>query len=321
MDESPEPSQNDDPSTISASDGPLPELVTVAPRGDLVLDVTFETSPATLKAARKTAASNASAQRLKPRVRLAYRVDRAALAKHSRYFANLLGDTRFAEARAVAARLAELSLRDGDDGGGGGGEHEHDPADLPRVRIVDDDEATRATGRERALADMLRLLHGQPATATGATPTPNNKPATTMLYVATLAVLADRFACAAAVARALAAGLLRVRWPATPPPVRLRDDDGLAGLSLAAEEVVRQKLLVAWLLDQPPRFAAATRELVVYGSHRWADVRDDNDDDESEGDEGGGGGGALDPGRDAAAASRQEALWWYLPDGLEGKCH
>lgn len=306
MDESPEPSQNDDPSTISTSE-PLPELVTVAPKGDLVLDVTFETSPATLKAARKTASNASASATLKPRVRLAYRVDRAALAKHSRYFANLLGDTRFAEARAVAARLAELSLRRDDDDGGG--EHEHDPADLPRVRIVDDDEATRAAGRERALADMLRLLHGQPATMTK----------TSMLYVATLAVLADRFACAAAVARALATGLLRVRWPAT-PPARLRDD-GLGGLSLAAEEVVRQKLLVAWLLDQPPRFAAATRELVVYGSHRWADVQDD--DDESEGDEGdqGGGGGALDPGRDAAAASRQEALWWYLPDGLEGKCH
>lgn len=295
MDESPEPSQNDDPSTSD----PLPEVIAIAPKGDIVLDVTFETSKSTLKATRKAAPRPRPAHRdnhdpppppPKPRVRLAYRVDLAALRKHSRYFTNLLSDTRFQEARAVASCFAALSLR------GEVPAEVTDPARLPRVHIVDDDEATRAAGRERAFGDMLRVLHGRDATT---------RPVT-MLYVVTLAVMADRFACAAPVARYLSTGL-KFKWPATPQP-KLRED-GLSGLSLAAEEVVRQKVLVSWLLDQPPRFAASTRELVLYGSHRWS--AGDEDEDEED--------GTLDPARDAAA-SRQDALWWYLPDGLEGKC-
>lgn len=300
MDESPEPSQNDDPSTSD----PQPDVIAIAPKGDLVLDVTFETSKSTLKAARKATApkkppprpGQAKSQVQAAQIRLAYRVDLATLKKHSRYFTNLLGDTRFSEARAVAASLADLSLR---------GEKPADVTDpkawasLPRVRIIDDDEATRspAAGRERALRDMLRILHGQSATT---------KPVT-MLHVVTLAVLADRFACAAAVARYLATGL-KFKWPATPPS-RLREEDGLSGLGLAAEEVVRQKVLVSWLLDQPPRFSASTREMVIHGSHRWS-MKDESEDEEDV---------TLDPAR-VAASSRQEALWWYLPDGLEGKC-
>lgn len=298
MDESPEPSQNDDPSTSE----PLPEVIAIATKGDILLDVTFETSPSTLRAARKAAPPPRPGQRdptaassqpllLKPHIRLAYRVDLATLKKHSRYFTNLLGDTRFQEAQAVASHLAALSLR---------GENPADltdPAQLPRVHIVDDDEATRAAGREKAFGDMLRILHARDAVT---------KPVT-MLYVVTLAVMADRFACTTPVARYLSTGL-KFKWPATPHP-RVRED-GLNGLSLAAEEVVRQKVLVSWLLDQPPRFAASTREMVVYGSHRWS-MNDEGEDDEQD--------GTVDRGRDAAH-SRQEALWWYLPDGLEGKC-
>lgn len=294
MDESPEPSQNDDPSTPA----PLPDVIAVATKGDLVLDVTFETSTSTLKATRKAAPtprpgqpSGANpAQILKPRIRLAYRVDLATLKKHSRYFTNLLGDIRFQEARDVAASLSALSLR------GEKPAEVTDPAELPRVRIVDDDDATRSVGREKAFGDMLRILHGRDATT---------KPVT-LLYIVTLAVMADRFACTAPVARYLSTGL-KFKWPATPPP-RLRED-GLSGLSLAAEEVVRQKILISWLLDQPMRFASSTRDVIIHGSHRWS-TQDEIENEDY---------GALDPARDAANA-RQEALWWYLPDGLEGKC-
>lgn len=305
MDESPEPSQNDDPSTID----PRPEVIAIAPKGDILLDVTFETSRSTLKATRKAAAAAAAAAAPKyvrpvqaqppkqpppkPQIRLAYRVDLATLKKHSRYFTNLLGDTRFEEARAITACFAALSLRDIDKPG----EQVTDPAELPRVRIVDDDEATQSASasREKAFSDMLRILHGRDAIT---------KPVT-MLYVVTLAVMADRFACTTPLARYLSASL-KFKWPATPSS-RLRGEDGLSGLSLMAEEIVRQKVLVSWLLDQPMRFAASTREMVIFGSHRWS-VKEDESDDEAE-----------DPGADAAAA-RQEALWWYLPDGLEGKC-
>ncbi|KAF3766072.1 hypothetical protein M406DRAFT_290418 [Cryphonectria parasitica EP155] len=298
MDDSPEPSQNDDPSN---SPEPvllaLPEVITIDPRGDILLDVTFETSRSTLKAARKATPKPRPGQRdpppplpvLKPHIRLAYRVDLATLKKHSRYFTNLLGDTRFQEARAIAQRLDEIAAR---------GQNPGDlaPEDLPRVEIEDDDEATRTAGRETAFADMLRVLHGLPTVT---------KPVT-VLYVTTLAVLADRFACTAPVSRHLIA-VLKFRWPTT-PPLRPRED-GLSGLTLAAEELVRQKVLVAWLLEQAPRLAAATKELVLFGSHRWSVAYEDDEDD-----------GGADAGRGAAHA-RQDAVWWFLPDGLEEELH
>lgn len=293
MDESSEPSQNDDPSTSD----PLPEVIIIATKGDILLDITFETSKSTLKATRKATPKPRPGQRdplppqpiLKPQIRLAYRVDLATLKKHSRYFTNLLGDTRFQEARIIASRFSELSIRNEKPG-------DVDPAQLPRVNIVDDDEATRSAGREKVFSDMLRILHGLD---------PVSK-STTMLYAVTLAVMADRFACTAPVSRYLSTGFKK--WPATPQP-KARED-GLSGLSLAAEEVLRQKVLVSWLLNQPTRFAMATRELVIYGSHRWSmdyAAEEDEYDDIS------------DPARDSAV-SRQEAVWWYLPDDLEGKC-
>lgn len=302
MDDSPEPSQNDDPS-IPPPSSPVPEVVIIAAKGDILLDVTFETSRSTLKATRKANAASkprpgqpqtpASAPaQLKSHIRLAFRVDLATLKKHSRYFTNLLGDTRFREARAVTSTLDSLVQQGVQPG-------EASPDRLPRVLITDDDEATQAAGREGVFADMLRILHGQ----RDAAPKP-----VTMLYVVTLAVLADRFACTAPVARYLTTGL-KFKWPATPPP-RLREDlGGLSGLGLAAEEVVRQKVLVGWLLDQPMRFAAATREMVIYGSHRWEAEYLAEEADHS-----------VAYAEQDAAAARQEAIWWYLPDDLEGKC-
>ncbi|KAK7746959.1 hypothetical protein SLS53_002147 [Cytospora paraplurivora] len=306
MDEPAEPSSQDgDPSTITSSD--LPEVITIAPKGDVLLELTFETSKSTLKATRKALPRPRPGQRvppppqplLKARIHLAYRVDLATLKRHSKYFTNLLGDTRFREARAIESHLADLSLRGGDPG-------DLDAGRLPRVHITDDDEATRSAGREDVFRDMLRVLHGG-----GVATRP-----VTLLYVATLAVMADRFACAAAVSRYLNTGL-RFKWPATPPPRPSGDGDGLVGLGPAAEEVLRQKILVAWLLDQPVRFQAATRELVLFGSHRWSADGADEEGDEGEDVNLDGSGTPADD----ATASRQDALWWYLPDELEEELH
>lgn len=292
MDESSEAAQNDDPSTSAA----LPEVIPIAPKGDILLDVTFETSKSTLRATRKAAPKPRPGQRdppppqppLKPRIRLAYRVHLSTLKQHSRYFTNLLGDTRFQEATVVAARLEALTLAGEQPG-------EVDAGKLPRVSITDDDEATRSAGREAVFGDILRMLHGLDTVT---------KPVT-MLYVVTLAVMADRFACVGAVSRYLTTKL-KFKWPATSQP-KLRED-GFSGLSLAAEELVRQKVLASWLLEWPIRFGAATRDMIMFGSHRWSLQNAEEDEDPE-----------PEVGKDAAG-TRQEAVWWYLPDELEGKC-
>ncbi|KUI55285.1 hypothetical protein VP1G_02623 [Cytospora mali] len=297
MDEPSEPTQDGDASSPTSSD--LPTVITIAPKGDVLLEVTFETSKSTLKATRKALPKPRPGQRdppppqplLKPQIHLAYRVDLATLKKHSKYFTNLLGDTRFQEARTIESRFRDLALR-------GEKPSDLDAEHLPRVEITDDDEATRSAGREDVFRDMLRVLHGG-----GIVTRP-----VTMLYVATLAVMADRFACTAAVSRYLGTGL-KFKWPATPSPKPSGEVEGMASLSHGAEEVLRQKILVSWLLDQPVRFQAATKELVLFGSHRWSagGAEEDEEDEDAE--------------TDAATASRQEALWWYLPDELEEELH
>lgn len=295
MDEASETAQDDG---VPASPTDLPQVIIIAPKGDIILDVTFETSKSTLKAARAAIPKHRPAQRdppapqplLKPRIHLAYRVDLSTLKKHSRYFTNLLTDTRFQEARAIESRFRDLSLRN------------EKPADvdsdqLPRVVIVDDDEATRSAGREDVFRDLLRILHGG-----GITTRP-----VTMLYVATMAVMADRFACAPTVSRYLATGL-KFKWPATPQPKPSAEVEGMTSLSISGEEILRQKALVSWLLDHPLKFQAATRELVLYGSHGWSAVCDEEDE-----------GTGPEPVKQPESSHR-DALWWYLPSELEGKC-
>lgn len=393
----------------------LPHVILIDPTGDLLLDVTFETSKSTLKAAtaaaRKanltTTTTNArltgQAPPLPPsaaRVRLAFRVDRAQLRQHSRYFAKLLDveTSQFREARDVAAALERLAARGVEPGSA-------EPRDLPRVGIVDDDEATRYAGREGVFADLLRILHGRevsalggdvngngkgegegvkdgdgkdakkksatttvatPTTAVTTTPTkgagggkgavngsrqqhqqkqkqkqrltPQKQqqkqvtsaaPVVGMPFVVTLAVLADRFDCTAAVSRWLTSAGPKVRWPVTShssiaaatggksmkggPPLPsttaatvARDGDAAAmapSMSRGTEELLRQKILVAWLLDLPMRFQNATKELILNGSCQWSAFG--ADEEEGEGGEVGGDGGAMG------------ASWWYLPDELE----
>ncbi|RYP82102.1 hypothetical protein DL770_005666 [Monosporascus sp. CRB-9-2] len=145
----------------------LPEVTPIDPAGDLILDVTFETSSKTTptpktSGARKTPAQAAALPPPQTRsTRRAYRVDAAALRRQSRYFEKLLGDARFREAAEVTAALDRLTAR---------GVRPRDVVTatdaaelLPWVRVLDDDEATRfpARVREAALAGLLRVLHGR----------------------------------------------------------------------------------------------------------------------------------------------------------------
>lgn len=250
-------------------------VVEIVPDGDILLDVTFETSKETLKAARK-AAKPRPGQKVTPpvfkaRSRVGYRVQLAVLKQNSKYFDNLLSDTRFAEATSIEESFQKLSLKNVKPS-------EADAGDLPMVKIHEDDEATRSAGHGSVFEDLLRILHRKQSTAK----------AVTMQHLAVLALLADRFDCIAIVSRYLSA--LKYKWPAT--QTRVSRDDGPT-LSKGAEEALRQKILVSWLLDQPPKLQIATRELIMYGSRRWSDYFDE---EQEEG---------------------YAAAWWDLPDDLE----
>jgi hypothetical protein len=263
-----------------ADSAPKPgfDMVEIVPDGDILLDVTFETSKETLRAAKKATKPRPGQQTapppvLKPRTRVRYRVQLAVLKENSKYFDNLLGDTRFAEARSIEESFQRLSLK-------GVKPSEAGVADLPVVKIHEDDEATQSAGQDAVFEDLMRILHRKQSTTK----------AVTMQSLAVLAVLADRFDCIAIVSRYLNA--LKYKWPAT--QTRLSKDDGPA-LSRGAEETLRQKILVSWLLDQPLKMHTATRELIMYGSRRWSASFDDEDE------------------------SSYTAAWWDLPDDLESE--
>ncbi|KAL2020769.1 hypothetical protein VTK56DRAFT_7967 [Thermocarpiscus australiensis] len=268
-------SEGQDDGSDSAADTGL-HIVAIVPTGDVLLDVTFDTSKDTLRAAKKAARSLRSrpgqqteTPALKPQVRRAYRVQIAALKQNSKYFNTLLSDTRFAEARSIEAGFQRLSMKNVKPS-------EADATDLPVVRIHEDDEATRSVGQESAFEDLLKILHKTQTTSR----------AVTIQYLAVLAVLADRFGCTAAVSRYLNA--LKFKWPAT--QTKPSADDRTA-LTKAAEETLRQKILVSWLLDQPLKMHTATRELIMYGSRKWSPFFDEQE--------------------------TSGAAWWDLPDDLE----
>ncbi|KAK8006662.1 hypothetical protein PG991_012959 [Apiospora marii] len=319
-----------EPSPQAAAAKQLPKVVDIAKAGDLILDVTFENSKATVKAARKRQQQQASSLKTHPnggqssaagtgpppksKLRLGFRVDAGVLRRQSQYFDRLLSDTRFQEAKTIAAALEALTLRNVKPA-------DADVSDLPWIQVIDDDDATHYAYRDNVFSDLLRLLHGKetaaaaaaiaaaataaPATTTTAgasktTPAAPAAPATpatpppTLDFWTALAILADRFDCAAPVAKALkAAGGLRIKWPVTQRKQPPSGNGEEAKMSRQTESVLRQKILVSYLLDQPPRFLAATRELIMNGSCKWSAFPDPNE------------------------AAEEEASWWYLPDELE----
>ncbi|KAI1322704.1 hypothetical protein F5Y16DRAFT_415588 [Xylariaceae sp. FL0255] len=350
-----------DSTTEPARDITLPEVVNIAKHGNVIIDATFENSKDTLRSARKERAKSTISRpstihhqgqpqkqqpTLKPRIRLAFRVDSELLKKQSKYFDKLLGDTRFREGRDVSEALAALTVRSVRP-------KDAEVADLPWVKIHDDDGATMYANREVIFEEMLRILHG----VTQQTQQPQKvgqqaqektqekvrqrqqpqkeqqqkqkkqqqqveKPvqghqqqggagAVSMSFITTLAVLADRFDCAAAVAKHIIAGGLKFKWPVTTRSVAnginnsssnsvtnsnnsSGNSNPVAQISRADENVLRQKILVSWLLDMPVRFKAATRELIMNGSCQWGFF-----------------------GSREERGKEETATWWYLQDGLE----
>ncbi|KAK3985592.1 hypothetical protein QBC44DRAFT_334887 [Cladorrhinum sp. PSN332] len=262
-----------------------PGFIDVAPDGNVVLEVTFDTSKETLKMARKAAAPRLGQKKaeqqapppvLKARVKQRYRVQLDVLKQHSRYFDRLLNDTRFSEGRSIETAFQELSLK-------GVKPAEADAIDLPVVKIHEDDEASQSASQETSFEDLLRILHRKPTVT---------KPVT-MHYLAMIAVLADRFDCTALVSKWLTVS--KFKWPETKPKVSTSKDDGPA-LTKASEDTLRQKILVSWLLDQPLKLQASTRELIMYGSRRWAAVSEEDNQEDI-----------------------PSSAWWDLPEGLEGE--
>ncbi|KAM0330501.1 hypothetical protein ACHAQA_003447 [Verticillium albo-atrum] len=273
------PGQDGD--TSASSSKSTPSVVEISSRGLIVLDVSFETSKETIRTARKahqaalrkSGAPRIQEPNLSPLFKVAFRVEFSVLQRHSKYFENLLGNTQFAEARLVQESLASLTLEER-------ASEDLDLASLPWITITDDDEATRSVGRDRVFEDMLRILHGRPVQTPLAS--------INMLYVTTLAILADRFDCRSVITQSLTSSL-KFKWPRTINRP-LRADSGKS--ALGTEQVLRQKILVAWLLDQPLRFREATREIIQRGSSHWS---------------------ALVPYDELPSTE----AWWNLPDDLE----
>lgn len=235
------------------------DVVDVADAGDIILDVTFETSKETLKKSRKGATAfgakktgGAPPAALKTKVKVAYRVNQAALKKHSQYFANLLSNSQFREAALIKEAHEKLAKK-------GVKPAEADAADLPWISITDDDEATKAAGREHAFEDILRIIHQKPPKVTRAA----------MSEVTTMAILADRFDCITAVARSLHG----IRWPVT--NTRAFTDE--SGRNTDVEQTLREKILVSWLLGNGMKLHQAARELITRGSRLWSDYHDESE--------------------------------------------
>lgn len=249
-------------------DGKLCSLVNIRATGDILLDVTFENRKSSLKliSYHNSAPRGGTAVKYTKSLdnRMLYRVRLDTLKRTSKYFELLLGSDKFAEGSGIATTFASLQVRDIVPS-------EAESQDLPRISIIDDDESTRITGREMVFGDLLHILHGGDV---------NTR--LTIPYLATLAVMADRFDCTSTVARYVKSSA-RLPWPQT-----------YGNNSPATEEVLRQKILISWLLDDPLKLSSATRELIIRSSLRWSN---------SEG----------------YPHKEQQATWWDLQDGLEGK--
>jgi hypothetical protein len=242
-------------------------LVDIRATGDILLEVTFENRKSSSKLVSDHDASSRGGTTVKhtksSNSKVLYRVRLDTLKKTSKYFELLLGSDKFAEGSGIAAISASLRLRDIVPS-------EAEPQDLPLISIIDDDDSTRIAGREAVFGDLLQILHGGDVTTR-----------LTIPYLAILAVMADRFDCTTAVARYVKSSR-RFPWPQT-----------FGSNSPATEEVLRQKILISWLLDDPVKLASATRELILRGSLKWSGVEEHS-------------------------PRERQATWWDIQDGLEG---
>jgi hypothetical protein len=253
--------------TTMQVDGEEHTLIEVRATGDVVLDVTFENH----RSSSKLLVGQAGTTRLpsiqkntkSTNTRMLYRVRLDTLKKTSKYFDLLLGSDTFEEGKKIAATFASLQAK-------GVTPTTVEAHELPRIQITDDDETTRIAGREAVFGDLLRILHAGDISMR-----------LTLPYLATMAVMADRFDCTPLIARYVKASKKLV-WPQT-----------YGNMTTATEELLRQKILISWLLDDQVRLGSSTRELILRGSLRWTSVEE-------------------------APNKEFEATWWDLQDGLEG---
>ena len=119
----------------------------------MILEVSFENSNACSKSIPLEDLRKLRRDKLPiPSPRIFYRVRLETLKKNSRYFEQLLGTT-FAEGIAITDTWKDLAKS--------GLDPTKVEADrLPRIKIVEEDVATKTLGRETIFCDMLRIIHG-----------------------------------------------------------------------------------------------------------------------------------------------------------------
>lgn len=222
------------------------ELVDIRAAGHVILDVTFENSSSCTKSIPGDLIQQLRISKTPiTSTRIFYRVDFETLKKRSKYFEHLGSDT-FGEGRLVSAKLDELAKTNQKPS-------EADPDLLPRITIVDEDDATRTIGREAVFRDLLYIMHG------GKHVSPSKHISVT--YLSVLVVLADRFDCMSSVTPYITGTgpLAKFKFPAT------------HGSERSAEEVLRQKILIFYLTKQTPKLLSASKELIIRGSCQWTE--------------------------------------------------
>jgi len=138
--------------TINVEGEELP-FVEIRSTGDVLLDVLFKNTSECTKSIPKDALRTLRTKKSTiPSTRIIYRVRLETLKKHSQYFEILL-KPQFSEGLAVAEAFARFA------------EQKQDPTKidaekLPRIKIVDEDTATKTFGREQVFLDLLRIVHG-----------------------------------------------------------------------------------------------------------------------------------------------------------------
>ena len=221
-------------------------VVEIRATGDVILDASFENTNACTKSIPSDVIQKLRSSKTPiASTRVFYRVRLDTLKKHSKYFAHLLGSDVFGEGRSIKdhfAGLTKMNLKP----------TEVLADQLPRIKIVDEDDATRTIGREAVFRDILRIIHGAEH---------QTKPITT-LYLTVLVVMADRFDCLAPITRYVAGTFGSFKYPQT--------------LDKSAEDVLRQKILIFYHTNQAVRLASATKELILRGSSQWVEYGDSN---------------------------------------------
>ncbi|KAH7342839.1 hypothetical protein BKA65DRAFT_595886 [Rhexocercosporidium sp. MPI-PUGE-AT-0058] len=234
----PEPSA---PITTIKIDSIEHPLVEIRSTGDVLLDVHFLNDSECTKSIPRDALRSLRTKKLPiPSPRILYRVKLDTIKKYSEFFQILL-KPQFSEGIEVAQALAALQASNQD-------ATKVEADKLPRVKIIDEDGATKTFGRELIFKDMLNIVHGSD---------PTTSPFNTQC-ITTLIVLADRYGFIAPVSRHMQKTLNSHKYPVT--------------LDKNGEEALRQKILIQFHTDQGARFTNATKDLILRGSLRWSDT-------------------------------------------------